>query len=1195
MLKRMILINSANFQFADIDLSKEVFFVGDNASGKTTSTRALHFLYNSDGQKLGIPRSKDSFLKHYFPNDDSYIIYVFETFFIFTYARNNTIRRWFSKQEFDIDRVIKDGELFEFETIQKYIKSASLRVKPQTIDDYTRILYGNDKKYVDFAIAKIENYKIFLDVFNMIFNIDKAIVTASDIKRAIQKSLDRKDETLSIDYEDFIRKLNGFSKSYHFFKIFDNSRNHLKNALLLKNELLNNEKQSTLKSKAINYRYAFEIEEFNKQKQSIDLVAKKIKKHRERFKNIEKLYDMFDKRVSEKIKGLQKEISKLEYLKDKFDPLEVEDSTLNASKYDGIKKELDDKKFSLQKLKEKQTSAQKEIQNQIEQINYKIKTTIPNELKQRVYKLSEIEKSNYENELFEIKKEFLVLEDEINQKTREFEYEIEKLKGVKSSIDLEVLKQKASTKKSYENEINLLEVQKKSAYEDIDLLTKKIRELKTNKFDFDEKYKIHCDKYQKLRDSDAKTLASKRAIFNNKILNAKAILNPAKNSFNEFLSNEIDGWESEIYPIIDKDLLKKSCDELNPEIIDATAPIGFKINTNTLESIPTKDEALKIIEDCKNQKSILLKNFKEVYRAKIAKLDEEKNELLAKVESCKKEIDNSIQESSSLDEKAKKISNEINEKQKQLSLSFEKIEDKYKQEREDIAEKIISKEDEIKSQKDNLKELSKKKKDAIDKNAKKRDFNIEVIKKQEIKKANEEIKEENSKKNALLEDMKSLDEDDMIQKLSYEVSILEKELKISSDAIRFLEEYEEVKDEIQKLPLKQMSLDKYEKLQMDRKELFKRISSITNEKVSKLNDDKQELETRLKKYDQGIKKVQSKKIEIGADKLETEELLIDLVDAYEDIARDYANKKSKFRELIDKLKRLEVHSIIELNFSMDNFDDAKSISELENIIDSLNELNDFEKNKYESEKKRTHNNFNSFLRNTIPGKLQSFNDLENEFEKAKVSINKSLSHADFGVIRDIKLITDNSKNRNNSISTLLHELSKKVQDTIGLYSNKSLFYFDISKSVGNIEDIQNILQEIKKQGSSGPINLFDTIDLSISYIENGKKVQNKLNIKDESSSGGNILLKVAIAMSILNRYARKTPSDTPFFLIIDEISKLQSKNQDLIRKYINENGFKTLFITPDPAYPDPSRAIYYTFKNIQEEGETLEIRQMNII
>lgn len=221
--------------------------------------------------------------------------------------------------------------------------------------------------------------------------------------------------------------------------------------------------------------------------------------------------------------------------------------------------------------------------------------------------------------------------------------------------------------------------------------------------------------------------------------------------------------------------------------------------------------------------------------------------------------------------------------------------------------------------------------------------------------------------------------------------------------------------------------------------------------------------------------------------------------------------------------------------------------------------------------------------------------MESKFEKAKASINRTLAHADFGVIKDIRLVTDTSKSRNNSIGSLLQELSKKARDTVNLYSNKSLFYQDVPKSVENIRDIQDTLEEIKKKSSGGSINLFDTIDLSMSYIENGKKAENKQNIKDESSSGGNIMLKVAIAMSILSRYAKKITSDTPFFLIIDEISKLQSKNQDLLREYINENGFKTLYITPDPAYPDPERAIYYTFKNIQEEDGNLEIRQMNIV
>ncbi len=253
MLKRMILINSANFQFADINLSKEVFFVGDNASGKTTTTRAIHFLYNGNGSQLGIPSSKNSFSKHYFAHDDSYIIYVFESFFIFTYKKNDSIKRWFSKQEFDIDVIIKDGNLVEFDKIIEYIKKAPLKYNPKSIEEYTNILYGQDKAYLDFTIAKIDNYKIFLEVYNMIFKVDEAIVTASDIKKAIQKSLDRKDEVLNIDYDNFIRKLNEFSRAYNFFKTFDSNRDNLSNAINIKEKLIDLEQKIASNIKAINY------------------------------------------------------------------------------------------------------------------------------------------------------------------------------------------------------------------------------------------------------------------------------------------------------------------------------------------------------------------------------------------------------------------------------------------------------------------------------------------------------------------------------------------------------------------------------------------------------------------------------------------------------------------------------------------------------------------------------------------------------------------------------------------------------------------------------------------------------------------------------------------------------------------------------------------------------------------------------
>ena len=83
MLKEIILINSANFDFARVKLDRDLFFLGDNGSGKTSFIRAIHFLYSGDVKSLAIPSDKMGFKEYYFRYENSYIFYIFEEFFIF--------------------------------------------------------------------------------------------------------------------------------------------------------------------------------------------------------------------------------------------------------------------------------------------------------------------------------------------------------------------------------------------------------------------------------------------------------------------------------------------------------------------------------------------------------------------------------------------------------------------------------------------------------------------------------------------------------------------------------------------------------------------------------------------------------------------------------------------------------------------------------------------------------------------------------------------------------------------------------------------------------------------------------------------------------------------------------------------------------------------------------------------------------
>jgi len=1196
MLEKMILINSANFKFADIDFSKEVFFVGDNAGGKTTTTRAIHFLYNGDGDKLGIPRSKDSFAKHYFPHDDSYIIYVFETFFIFVYKRNGAIKKWFSKQKFAIEQIIRNEKLLNFKSIVEYIKSAELSIKPDSIHSYTDILYGKNSKYLDFAIDKIENYSTFLSVYNSIFNVDKSIVSAIDVKKAIQKSLNRRDEVLSIDYNEFIRKLNDFLGVYHFFKIFDNNKVNLKEAINLKNSLLGAEEKINLLLKAITYKHKIETEklkvlEIDKQKHK-----ESIEKHKNKIKKIGIFYASFQKRVKNKLEAINREIMGLEHLKEKFASFEVERNISLASKYESILNEFDRKKHEYQTIQDNISDTRKVIEKQIEQLEYTIKVTIPNEMKKKFFDLSEVEKYNYEEEVLLISNEYVELEKEIESQIISI-----KEKARKDSVALELLEENINKeiKKLRSNAVNKIDVCRveiKSLHRAFDENEKTLRELISSRDKKDNELRRHKEKYSELRRINAKNLSSSRNALNLKIANAKAILYPVLNSFNEFLSNEIEDWEKEIYPIIDKKLLLKSCDELKPQKLESEFALGFKVDTNNLEKIPTKDEALKIIKNAKNSKFETLKNSKSVYKGEIAKLDEKKNKIVADLESMTKQIE-------SLKDLANKLSldisnkrQEINDIDSNLSKDIHDIRESNKTTKEYLEEKIKNSNIKIaKKKNEEIVDLHRKKVNRTRVKAKNRDENIEKIK-IEIEKENKIAKlEKLSEIKSLKESSQDQKQDKFINELSEKIKTLKKQHDEAYDAVKYLKDYEKQKDNLLLLPIKEKRKNDLESASKQRELLIEKINKKTNTYTDTLHKKIQLIVETMDKYEKGIKRYKSLGLEYSSEEVETVEMLINLLDQYEEIKRDYSNNKSKFRAVIDKLKKLERHSLIEINLNNENFDEVESIKDLSNILESLDELEKFENTKYDSERKRRHNDFDTFLKNTIPSKLQSFDDLEIDFEKAKNSINKNLANADFGVIKNIRLETGGSKKKNTNIASLLQQLSSKIKETVSFYAKASLFYYDAPKSIDYIQDIQSILEQIKEKGPQGSVNLFDTIDLSISYVENGKHVENKQSIRDDSSSGGNILLKVAIAMALLKRYIKSAKQNSAFFLIIDEISKLQRRNQEIIKDYINSNGFKTLFITPDPVYPDPDKALYYTFKNILEDGESLEIRQMNII
>ncbi len=1178
MLKELILINSANCDFARVEVDRDLFFGGSNGTGKTSTIRALQYLFVSDGYLLGIDREKSSFKDYYFAENNSYIIYVFEDFFIFMYRTSSGVAKYFSKQKFDISKI----DAKDIKEIRNYIKEAP-NYRADTVEEFRSILYGAKREYLDFSIATIKDYKTFIKLFAGVFDIQRAITDTNSIKEAIYKSIDDSSHyEANFDSEAYLKKVYEFKSSYEYFKEFNRQKKRIEESFSLKESILKLEiRLSELKSK-IAFRLNYEKNSINSleaEKRDIKSLIYKIKAK----ENLStKVKDRFISFIDNYLVEIKSNIQTIEKLKLKFNEKKLKEANEQYLKIDRLKDEKKLKERAIFSLEENNANLIQELEREIENLKHSIKN-IELELKEKFQNEKNLASENRQIELNK-------LDNIVNEYRQSKEFERESFDKTIDNLNdsLNILKDEIReiedkfNKKIQSEKVNIdLEIEKlkDEIYRNKNLIRDKDFEKKSFKSQIDDNEVKYKREYRDILAEFDKNMQN----IEDELKQTNSMLITKDGSFKEFLDKNVKDWEAKLYPVMDKKLLSMRTSSLNPEILREDDIFAIKLNLEILETIPSRiklEEKLALLIE---KKSEIEKNFKN--REKVLKeiKDIKNNRIQANLDDCDKEIDKIFMKNREIETKKSELESKIaklkqsTEKEKFIAKSeFETKLKELNNQKEEILNKKRELQNKINKKQNEINEAKKEIEKAFLNSIKNLDINFKAQNSEAKKEIEQKIKNEELKKNKISVNEK-------IKELRLEMKNLEIEIDKCEDAKRFLAEFENIKAEIEKfdtfkekerkfLFAKEKSLAKFknkiEKFKIETKEFYNNIERV---------------EFELSKFNEGAEKVKNFDLYFVSE-LHSSELLIDLIKQYEDTTHRHSIDFRAYSQNISHLnKKLVNFPQIDMIYEDDL---NENLSEATNSMEFVDYL--FEKLKsIQTYKELEGERFNNFI-NDIDSKLENLSHKEDDLIKRIKVVNEALSGISIDVLKDIKFAYKlNSKKSFKKISA---EIKEELSSILSFNNENSLF-FDKKNAEASLEKLSNLLELIKKRLEGEEELKFSGVDLMLDFYENEIHRKNIKSFKGIGSNGTAILLKIIIITAILSIY-KQNNVNSPFFLIIDEIGAIEKANQDAIREFANSHGFKTIFSTTNPILSRPQDIRYYRFARVGERFEVIGLNKI---
>jgi len=1219
-LKKIYLFKSADYQFAEIDLSDNTLLLGESGVGKTTLMRVILFFYTMDTSSsvLNInTESKKRFNQWYFQERNSHIVYEYykdENPYLFIVSRSSNLHYTFldmTNSEITVRDLFLEGR--EPVTLEKLNENIEKHLLPKYHTTHKeKYIRAFHKKDMDGKRIKQES-KIDFTLFESMTAREEFSKTLSNIFATSKVSSDSVKKTIVSLIEETAVNIN-----------LKNIRESLDDYVKFREQIRRFERQ---------------IPKINELKE----VVSEYQEKRELFKSYANQVNLLKTQGESRLVELKIEVSRLEDKKEQvkleYNPkIEQLKNSVNSKDKEiySEEKEIDKLKIKKDEYQSKNIDAlileyhnKKSYEKSLElyQDRYEALTTNSDEVKERYKKIFEKLEKDRDEALFSIRDEKRVERENIStQKGQVLEKKSEKIEQETSHLLKEkeelnsflTLEQKTLEKikieqakvenfpynqeeiGKYQDEIEQFKDELSKLMPEIPILQGEIKSIDREINNHvpirlqQEKDKLH-NNISKKRDKfiEEKEEIEKKLDFDKK--NLYGYINKNKieqrDKLLTFVKDELLFLEKRFSVEKTGDL--SSIFGLNIEFEDEK--FGFDYNIISLEaelkSLQGKikeqnrmfqEESQKLEKNAREETSLLNRK-----RSKFLKEKQEKNYLVEKYNGYITKSQNSLIEANN---RAKSMKSEA---MNRLSKEFLEQSEVIKELKNKISEISLKIDNIIKSIKLDAKNIIQKLDDELDL--------LKINEQNSLANINEKYIAD--KKQGTLEELtKHLEEsgvnkqvlDELNNKMSECKSKLKDIEKNFSTVNNYLTEYME---EIKNIPSSEDNLKKEKQLLLDLREALKVIKeqfqlklSVIDVKFKKLEEAEESLKTFLKKYKNKIENQPIEKhiknilsLEYNEDVsniLGNHELLSSVIDR---LIFTYAEVENKHDAIINKtqiaIKGLDKTNIFKLEIIDNYMEESANIKRYLSVANGLIEY--IEKDKISVLKETSSSKFINHL-NAITKDIDLFEsslmDIEEKVKKLDNKVKKAVDS--FKVIDAIHIKKESSNNEVLEKLKLVTEFYTENSEKFlsGLFSTQEEKE-ENSKAqnelASKIEELVSLLSSSKEI-----LSLQEGFVLTFTVTENGNRLNPAQTLNDIGSNGTSTLVKTIINISLLQMVNEK--SQILNHCILDEIGTISPSYFRELKDYANSSGF--LFVNGMPTEDDMLISMYPTVYIGQNHG-----------